>query len=62
MTHEIGIDIANDDLKTFVEFLQDGFRCNLSVHDVFGPKFETSKNDGKRVKTNFNFLKKSLIF
>ena len=53
MTHEIGIDIANDDLKTFVEFLQDGFRCNLSVHDVFGPKFETTKRTESFKQENF---------
>ena len=45
------IDILKDDVNSFVEFLQAEFKCEVSVEDIFGSKFELSNPVKPEIKT-----------
>jgi len=45
------IDILKDDVNSFVEFLHAEFKCDVSVEDIFGSKFELSNPVKPEIKT-----------
>jgi len=45
------IDILKDDVQSFVEFLQVEFKCDVSVSQLFGSKFELLNHVKPEVKT-----------